>query len=81
MLRLQEPHVFMTDDSAAERAALEMVWPQGKRLLCHFHVAQAEWRWLMSTKNKVGAAERRSLMSAFQKVLIVIVLPDNAALV
>ncbi|KAG0417290.1 hypothetical protein HPB47_005735, partial [Ixodes persulcatus] len=37
------------------------------QLLCHFHVAQAEWRWLMTAHNNVGRDQRRSLMSAFQK--------------
>ncbi|XP_064468457.1 uncharacterized protein LOC135379136 [Ornithodoros turicata] len=59
----------MTDDSAAERAALQATWPSSTCLLCHFHVAQAEWRWLMSAKNKVNPAERRPLMSAFQKIM------------
>ena len=38
------PMVFMTDDSSAERNALELCWPQGIRLLCTFHVLQAFWR-------------------------------------
>ncbi|CAN8026041.1 unnamed protein product, partial [Ixodes persulcatus] len=40
------PQAFMTDDSSAEKAALRTTWPESTQLLCHFHVGQAEWRWL-----------------------------------
>lgn len=36
------PQAFMTDNSVAEKAALQATWPEGEQLLCHFHVAQAE---------------------------------------
>ncbi|XP_064478277.1 uncharacterized protein LOC135391772 [Ornithodoros turicata] len=58
----------MADNSAAEKAALHSVWPNATQLLCHFHVAQAEWRWLTSAKN-VSPGQRRQLMSTFQKVM------------
>ncbi|KAH9366841.1 hypothetical protein HPB48_019512 [Haemaphysalis longicornis] len=61
------PQCFMTDNSAAERAALEATWPEATRLLWHFHVAQAEWRWLQASRNQVSQDERRQLMKAFQK--------------
>jgi hypothetical protein len=48
----QEPKIFMTDDSAAEKSALRAVWPQSMQFLCHFHLAQAEWRWLISDKER-----------------------------
>ena len=38
------PIVFITDDSNAERNALELCWPNSIRLLCTFHVLQAFWR-------------------------------------
>lgn len=60
----------MTDNSAAEKNAIRLVWPYSKQLLCHFHVAQAEWRWLMSSKNKIPVEKRQSYMKKFQKVLI-----------
>lgn len=63
---LQAPEVFMTDNSRAEKAALLQAWPTAKQLLCHFHVAQAEWRWLTAAQNKVDRDQRRHLMSAFQ---------------
>ncbi|XP_070377134.1 uncharacterized protein [Dermacentor albipictus] len=59
----------MTDNSAAEKAALQAVWPQGTQLLCFFHVAQAEWRWLTAAHNNVAKEHRRSLMSAFRQIM------------
>lgn len=58
----------MTDNSTAEKSALLEIWPEAPQLLCHFHVAQAEWRWLTAAHNKVSNEQRRKLMSAFQKV-------------
>lgn len=68
MWYLQAPQAFMTDNASAEKAALRTTWPEAIQLLCHFHVAQAEWRWLFAAVNQVGRDERRDLMSAFQKV-------------
>ncbi|EEC07368.1 hypothetical protein IscW_ISCW006555, partial [Ixodes scapularis] len=62
------PAAFMTDNSSAEKAALRTTWPGATQILCHFHVAQAEWRWLTSKENGVDKKERRQLMSAFQEV-------------
>ncbi|GFV45680.1 SWIM-type domain-containing protein [Trichonephila clavipes] len=59
------PEVFMSDDSSAEKGALAAVWPEAKQLLCHFHVAQAEWRWLFSHKMLVMYADsERNLLEA-----------------
>lgn len=46
------PVVFMTDDSAAERAAISDVYPLSNRLLCTFHVLQSVQRWLKKKVNK-----------------------------
>ena len=40
----QHPTVFMTDNSSAEKTALEMTWLESKQLLCGFHVGQAVTR-------------------------------------
>ncbi|KAL1471134.1 hypothetical protein MTO96_040086, partial [Rhipicephalus appendiculatus] len=66
---LPAPQVFMTDNSAAEKAALQQTWPTVRQLLCHFHVAQAEWRWLTASRNNIEKTQRRQLMSAFQQVM------------
>ena len=68
MLVLQAPLAVMTDDSAAMKSALKSVWPTTRQLLCHFHVGQAEWRWLTSKVNNVPSNERQTLMKKFQKV-------------
>lgn len=60
----------MTDDSGAEKAALSTVWPQSHQLLCHLHIAQAEWRWLMESKNGIPKEKRQMLMSIFRKVIL-----------
>ncbi|KAM7301395.1 uncharacterized protein ISCGN_016914 [Ixodes scapularis] len=65
----EAPHTFMSDNSAAEKAALQATWPEANQLLCHFHVAQAEWRWLQAARNNVSRDERRELMIAFQKIM------------
>lgn len=63
----QAPQVFMTDDSSTEKAALQRIWPAARQLLCHFHVAEAQWRWLTASCNRVDKDLRRDLMSAFQE--------------
>jgi len=60
----------MTDNSATEKPALMDVWPSTTQLLCHFHVIQQEWTWLLSSKHKVETTERQSFMMAFKKVTI-----------
>jgi len=59
----------MTDDGKAEKNALLKTWPEAIQLLCHFHVAQAEWRWLLDTKNSISSNRRQELMKIFRKVI------------
>ncbi|KAK3922591.1 Protein FAR1-RELATED SEQUENCE 11 [Frankliniella fusca] len=63
------PEVFMTDNSNTEKSALEMVWPQAEQLLCHFHVVQQEWTWLLTAKNQVEVSQRQSFISSFKKIM------------
>jgi len=58
----------MTDDSAAEKNALSKLWPKAKQFLCHFHMCQAEWRWLHDSKNGINLNNRLPLMKLFQSV-------------
>ncbi|KAH8040160.1 hypothetical protein HPB51_009538 [Rhipicephalus microplus] len=60
------PQVLMSDNSSAEKATLQQTWPSASQLLCHFHVAQVEWRWLTTSRNCVDKDQRRRFMSAFQ---------------
>lgn len=52
----------MTDHSDAEKGALEDVWPGVAQFLCHFHVGQSEWRWLMRSETKVPIEDRKGLI-------------------
>jgi hypothetical protein len=61
--------VFLTDDSSAERNALELCWPQGIRLLCTFHVLQAFWRWLHDSKHHIKKEDRAPIMEKMKKIL------------
>ncbi|KAL5238208.1 hypothetical protein ACI65C_005618 [Semiaphis heraclei] len=63
---IESPLVFMTDDSAAEKKALSKLWPKAKQFLCHFHMCQAEWRWLHDSKNGINLNNRLPLMKLFQ---------------
>ncbi|PKB99211.1 hypothetical protein RhiirA5_462455 [Rhizophagus irregularis] len=63
------PAVFLTDDSSAERNALELCWPQGIRLLCTFHILQAFWRWIHDSKHKINKEDRVLIMGKMKKIL------------
>jgi len=65
----QYPEVFMTDNCDKEKGALQEIWPNAHQYLCHFHIMQAEWRWLCDSKNAVLQEKRQELMRLFQKVL------------
>ena len=61
--------IFITDDSTAERNALERCWPQEIRLLCTFHVLQAFWRWLHDSKHQIIKEDRKSIMDKMKRIL------------
>ncbi|KAH7979749.1 hypothetical protein HPB49_010808 [Dermacentor silvarum] len=67
-LYFPDPTVIHDRQSAAEKAALKAMWPEASQLLCHFHVAQVEWRWLHASSSSISRDERWELMTAFQKV-------------
>ena len=52
----------MTDDSSAERNALQSVWPETKHLLCVFHFLQRNWTWLHDGTNKIDHYDRKALI-------------------
>ncbi|XP_064631784.1 uncharacterized protein LOC135489974 isoform X2 [Lineus longissimus] len=56
------PQLIMTDDSAAERQALQAMYPEAILLLCVFHVLQAFWRFLWDSKNSVRKEDRPSIL-------------------
>ena len=53
------PELFLTDDNAAERAALKVVWPKSTLMLCIFHYLQAWWSWLWDKKQNIAKADRQ----------------------
>jgi len=63
------PSVFLTDDSDAERTALQTCWPDADLKLCLFHVPQAVWRWLWDEKHKIDKDDRKELMSEFRRIV------------
>ena len=63
------PAIFMTDESASERAALRAVFPPSTLLLCVFHVIQTFWRYLWDNKSWVPR-EERPVICAFYKDMV-----------
>lgn len=64
-----DPKIIITDNSAAETAAIREVWPNAIHLLCVFHILQAIWRWLWDSKNAIAANDRPVLMNGFKAIL------------
>ena len=63
------PVIFMTDDSAAERNALNTVFPESTLLLCAFHMLQAYWRFLWDHKSNVKKEHRQQLFAVLKCML------------
>ena len=65
------PELCITDDCAAERAALKAVWPNTNYLLCIFHYLQCWWLWLMEAKQRIPKDERQSISNLIRKLVYV----------
>ena len=63
------PLVCMTDDSSAERSALQKCFPDMTLLLCTFHLLQAVWRYLWDAKNRVIKQDRPRLLGFFKAMV------------
>ncbi|CAB5359336.1 unnamed protein product [Rhizophagus irregularis] len=61
--------VFLTDDSNAERNALNLCWPQAICLLCTFHILQAFWRWLYDLKHHINKENRTPIIKIMKKIV------------
>ena len=61
--------MFITDDSLAEQNAIKSTFPESGSKLCLFHVAQAVWRWLRNSVNKVALGDRKTLTQDFQSIM------------
>ncbi|KAE8741294.1 hypothetical protein FOCC_FOCC013182 [Frankliniella occidentalis] len=64
-----QPEIFMTDNATPEKDALKAVWPDAEQLLCHFHVVQQQWTWLLTAKHNVEITERQLFMASFKKIM------------
>ena len=63
------PILFITDDSSAERNALELCYPKRIRLLCTFHILQSFWRWLHDVKHHIRKEDCTSIMAKMKKII------------
>ena len=63
------PSIVMTDDSTAERNALQKVWPNARLLLCTFHFLQSKWTWLHNGQNHIANDDRQLLMMKTKKLV------------
>jgi len=66
---LAGPKLFMTDDSTAERTALESTYPGSTLLLCIFHVLQAFWRFLWDCRSGDPKDERPYLFGRMKALV------------
>lgn len=63
------PLLFMTDDSAAERAAIKKAFPNSELLLCIFHILQATWRYVLNGSNNIHFKDRQELFYLVKSML------------
>ena len=63
------PSVILTDDSKAERQALQNVYPEASLLLCSFHILQSVWRWLWMAKQNIQKSDRPILLQHVKDLL------------
>ena len=63
------PAIFLTDDSASDRAALREVFPHSTLLLCVFHVLQAFWCYLLDSKSGVPREERPVIFALYKDMV------------
>ncbi|KAK3911088.1 Methanogen homoaconitase large subunit [Frankliniella fusca] len=62
---LRGPKIIFTDDSDAERNALQFTFSEAVLLLCIFHVLQAFWRYVWNADHKVDKKFRAEVYHAF----------------
>lgn len=66
----------MTDDSTAERNALQESFPQSVLLLCIFHVLQAAWRYLWDSNHGILLKHRPTLFCGIKDMVYSKILDD-----
>ncbi|CAG8846850.1 31479_t:CDS:2, partial [Gigaspora margarita] len=62
------PQNVVTDDSASERNALKLCWPQSNLLLCTIHILQAFWHWLYNSKHDIIFARTKAYNSVQRRL-------------
>ncbi len=70
------PAFFVTDESAAEKNALAIIFPESAQKLCFFHKAQANWRWLCDKRNGVADDRRQLLMQTMRELMYARTVPE-----
>ena len=63
------PMLGATDDSEVIRNALRRAWPEIVLLLCQFHLLQAHWNWLWTSKNGIEHHEKAILIHMFKNLV------------
>ncbi|CAH1116518.1 unnamed protein product [Phaedon cochleariae] len=63
------PNIFMTEDSAAEQAAIQSEWPKSTHLLSIFHVLKSIWKWLIETKNGIKQDHQHIFYEEFRSII------------
>ena len=63
------PNCFVTDNSDAERRALQSVWPESHLFLCVFHILQQVWRWLWDAHHGIKKDDRQRLMAVAKQLV------------
>lgn len=63
------PDCFITDNSKAERKALQSTWPQSALFLCIFHILQQVWHWLCDSAHSIKKEHRPKLMSVAKELV------------
>ena len=63
------PALFMTDDSTAEREALQSGWKPSRLLLSIFHFLQRRWTCLHNEKNRIPQKDRLYLIKIIKSLV------------
>ena len=63
------PQLFITDDSEAEKNALNNIWPEAKQILCIFHYLQCWWKWLWDNAHGILLEDRQSIMHIIRSLV------------
>ena len=63
------PELVITDDSAAEQAAIHSTWNGVTIFLCVFHYLQSWWTWLWEAKQGISKDDRMEIMQLVKQLV------------